>query len=296
MVSDIYGNSTCCSRDVSGVWMAATLTVVYAQIDDCIISGSQMSGGPVRFYVWTRSGDCTFSYLLSQSDGRTNLMPCARWLITRSYPDAGNGQWEMRDLLTGELEFKCSQMPQDYSGWVARSPWAEFFPLLTSRLAISSDGKLVAFGLSLSILIWDVHENIQLVELVGHSAQLSSLAFAKSHDESKYSLVSTSLDGTIRLWDLDQLFKPKEDQHPMTSWAVCPRVEVYNRWEGGCWIKDGNGECLFWLPASCPIRHPLNTLVIGQCAELDMTDFVHGEEWTKCRGSNVDDEPSEVGR
>jgi WD40 repeat protein len=154
---------------------------------------------------------------------------------------------------------------------------------------------LAALRLSLSILIWDVHKNIQLVELVGHSAPLSYVTFAESQGESKYRLVSTSLDGTIRLWDLDQLFKPTEAQHPMTSWGVCPKADGYT-WKAGGWIHDKNDECLFWLPASCPIRHPLNALVIGQCAEVDMTNFVYGEEWTKCRGLTVDNEPSEGGR
>jgi hypothetical protein len=81
----------------------------------------------------------------------------------------------------------------------------------------------------------------------------------------------------------------------MTSWGLCLKADEFY-WRGGAWVQNGNGECLFWLPMSCPIRHPLNTLVIGRCAELDMTNFVHGEQWTKCRGSNADDEPSEVER
>ena len=81
----------------------------------------------------------------------------------------------------------------------------------------------------------------------------------------------------------------------MASWGLSPKANRYN-WDGGAWVQNGNGECLFWLPESCPIRHPLNTLVIGRCAELDMTNFVYGEEWTKCRGSNADDELEEAER
>jgi hypothetical protein len=79
----------------------------------------------------------------------------------------------------------------------------------------------------------------------------------------------------------------------MTSWRICPEADGH-QFVRGCTIQNGNGECLFWLPESCPIRHPLNTLVIGQCAEIDMTDFVYGKDWTKCRGSKANDEPSEV--
>jgi WD40 repeat protein len=261
------------------------LTVVY-ETDDCIISGSQMRSGQTRYYIWSRSGTCTFSYRLPEEIHRNTSPFSSHWLI---HSEGDNKGWQFYNLLTGELQFKRGPMPRGYAG-VGRT---ELFTLNTIS-AVSSDGELAAFGLWLhvSIFIWDVHENIQLAELVGHTGSLTSVTFAGSHGKSKYSLVTTSLDGTVRLWDLDQLFKPKEDQHPMTSWRTCPNADGNVR-SGGCSIQNGNGECLFWLPTSCPIRHPLNTLVIGRCAELDMTDFVYGKQWTKCRGSKGNDEPSE---
>jgi WD40 repeat protein len=286
-------------NDVDDLKREDVRTAVYAQNDDCIISGSRMNPFQVRIYVWSRSGDCTFSYLLSRCDEH-RLILCARWLISSydAYSDPGNERWEIQDALTGELAFKCSPRPGEYFTWSSVKPWEQFYPLIAPASTISLDGKLAAFILDVSILIWDVHENIGLVELVGHSALLSSVGFVESHGESNYRLVSTSLDGTIRLWDLDQLVKPKEDQqiqHPMMSWSVCPQADG-GSWKGGSWIQNEKGECLFWLPATCPIRHPLNTLVIGPCAELDMTNFVYGEEWTKCRRSEADDKPSEAAR
>jgi WD40 repeat protein len=269
------------------------ITVVYAQTDDRIISGCWMSSGPTRFFIWSRSGDCTFSYLLSDNSYYISIS-FARWLISAHDVEDSTRQWQIQDLLTGESKSEYYPQPQPYREWTLINDWHWFYSS-TSILAISSDGNLAALGSNLSIFIWDVHENSQLVELVGHSDRLTSVTFAESHGDSKYRLVSTSHDGTIRLWDLDQLFKPKEDQHPMTSWGLCPKADEYS-WLGGAWIQNGKGECLFWLPRSCPIRHPLNTLVIGRCAELDMTNFVYGEEWTKCRGSNVDDEPSDAER
>jgi WD40 repeat protein len=267
------------------------ITVVYAQTNDRIISGSEMSSGPTRFFIWSRSGDCTFSYPLP--DYSYYISISSHWLISIHDGENSTEQGQIRDL-TGKLKFKCCSKSRSYGEVVSMNHWYWFNPS-SPLLAISSDGNLAASGSDPSIFIWDVHENSQLAELVGHSDRLTSITFAERHGESKYRLVSTSLDGTIRLWDLDQLFKPKEDQHPMTSWGLCPKADKY-RWHGGSWVQNGNGECLFWLPMSCPIRHPLNTLVIGRCAELDMTNFVHGEEWTKCRGSNVDDEPSDAER
>jgi WD40 repeat protein len=272
------------------------ITAVYVQTDDRIISGSTMSRGPPRLCIWSRSGHCTFSYLLPERWRTLSLS--SRWLISACY-DAGDQWGQIQDPLTGELQLKCSPMPREYLSWFSDTR-NDRRNLSTGPgdpvSAISSDGKLAAFGFRehVAIFVWDVHENIQLAELVGHTDRLTSVAFATSHGRSKYRLVTTSLDGTIRLWDLDQLFKPKEDQHPMTSWRICPKADEY-AFIRGCTIQNGNGECLFWLPEYCPIRHPLNTLVIGRCAELDMTDFVYGKEWTKCRGSKANDEPSEAG-
>jgi WD40 repeat protein len=259
------------SDSVGNTERTQIIAAVYAHTDDRIISCSQMGRGPPRFYIWSRSGDCTFSYLLPEQYQQHPQMLhlSSRWVILPCYRAADNKWWQIHDPLTGELQFRCSPMPQGYSEWHGRIDERYQFTTPGSIMAISPDGKLAAFGLKRhpSIFIWDVHENVQLAELVGHSNDLTSAAFARSHGESKYRLVTTSLDGTIRVWDLDQLFKPKEDQHPMTFWRTCPEADGYDRFEGGS-IQNGNGECLFWHPYSCPLRHPLNTLVIGRCAEL----------------------------
>jgi WD40 repeat protein len=262
--SGMEGRPFAWPSSVDGLKSQVVITTVYARTDDHIISCSEMSSGSPRSFIWNRSGDCTFSYSLPDPTRSVQVsISFARWLISTHRVEDDTGQWQLQDLLTGELKFVCCPKPQEYTGCWHANEWHQFISPFTPVLAISSDGKLAALGLnwSLSIFIWDVHENLQLAELVGHSDFLSSVGFVGSHGDSKYRLVSTSLDGTIRLWDLDQLFKPKEDQHPMTSWALCPKANDY-RWDGGVWVQNGNGECLFWLPVSCPICHPLNTLVI----------------------------------
>jgi WD40 repeat protein len=156
------------------------IAAVYAQTDDRIISSSQTNSGQPRFHVWSRSGDCTFSYLLPEKCQAFSLS--SHWLISACY-DANNELWQTQDPLTGELQFICSPMPREYMSWYGRNDrWNLFAESDDPVSAISSDGKLAAFGLNkhASIFIWDVHENIQLAELVGHTDRLTSVAFAAS--------------------------------------------------------------------------------------------------------------------
>jgi WD40 repeat protein len=209
--SGMEGRRFAWPNDVDGLKSEDVITVVYAQTDDCIISGSKMSSGPPRLFIWNRRGDCTFSYSLPHPT-RISIS-FAHWLISTHRVGDNTGRWQLRDLLTGEMKFECYPKPQEYTGRSHAHAWHRFVSLFAPILAISSDGKLAALGLSwsLSVFIWDVHENSQLAELVGHSDFLSGVGFLESHGDSKYRLVSTSLDGTIRLWDLDPLFKLKED-------------------------------------------------------------------------------------
>jgi hypothetical protein len=72
----------------------------------------------------------------------------------------------------------------------------------------------------------------------------------------------------------------------MQRWTSCLVADksMGEVWSAqGNWIKNEEGDYLFFVPLHCPFRHPLNTLVIGRCHELDMTHFVCGEQWQKCR-------------
>ena len=57
-----------------------------------------------------------------------------------------------------------------------------------------------------------------------------------------------------------------------------------DRWKmycGGTWVLSPEGEFPFWTPF--PFRHMRNTLIIGNCLKIDFSNFVHGDEWVKCR-------------
>jgi WD40 repeat protein len=135
------------------------------------------------------------------------------------------------------------------------------------------------------ISVWDYQAagaSEFLVKLVGHSWCITTAAFLGG--PRKYQFVTTSEDGTIRIWDLDRLLKGtlSEEEKRIVLWSNAP-ITVSSGYERGSWIKNADGEILFYLPQDCPFRNPLNTHVLGECVELDMTNFVYGTEWTKCR-------------
>jgi WD40 repeat protein len=158
-------------------------------------------------------------------------------------------------------------------------------------IGVSSDGRIAVIADKFLLSVWDVKSDEFLGHLVGHSNSILAIdvQVLKSHDDDaagfngEYSCISVSLDGTTRVWDLKPLLKG--ETFFMRGWTSC--LVAYDVPEGKCpagsWIKNEKGEYLFFIPLHRPFRHPLNTLVIGQCPELDMTHFVYGEEWTKCR-------------
>jgi WD40 repeat protein len=104
-----------------------------------------------------------------------------------------------------------------------------------------------------------------IVQLVGHIDSVDSVAFFPDGKQ----IMSDSLDGTIRVWDVELL----EERGEMDGWQV--KQEYPN------WILGPKGELLFWTPL--PFRHTRNTLIIGECPKIDFSNFVHGDEWVKCR-------------
>jgi WD40 repeat protein len=158
-------------------------------------------------------------------------------------------------------------------------------------IGVSSDGRIAVIGDGFLLSVWDVKADRFLGHMVGHSHSISVIAVQvlKSCDNDselngKYSCISVSHDGTIRVWDLNPLLDG--ETYFMEGWTSClvSSPSFSGTWGAyGSWIKNKEGDYLFSIPLHCPFRHPLNTLVIGQCPELDMTHFVYGEEWTKCR-------------
>ena len=150
-------------------------------------------------------------------------------------------------------------------------------------LAFSVDGRYLASGSYLAsdffaaCQIWDTstHQTKKkkknrkahkTVKLIGHTGDVPSVVFFPDGKQ----IMSASQDGTIRVWDIELL----EERREMDGWQM-------NYSEDGSWVLGPEREHLFWTPL--PFGHARNTLVIGDCLKIDFSNFVHGDEWMKCR-------------
>jgi WD40 repeat protein len=133
--------------------------------------------------------------------------------------------------------------------------------------AFSADGRFIASGTysPMACQVWDASTHQSIVQLVGHTVDVDSVAFFPDGKQ----IMSASGDGTIRVWDIELL----EERGEMDGWQV-KQGDLY-------WIFGPKGEHLFWT--KLPFRHTRNTLVIGECQNIDFSNFVHGDEWVKCR-------------
>ena len=153
------------------------------------------------------------------------------------------------------------------------SPGSSAHKVLTSTgkevlsFAFSADGIFLASGsVRAACQIRDASTRQTILRLVGHTDDVFSVAFFS--DDKR--IMSASNDGTIRGWDVETI----EERGEMDEWKM--------EWDGdGYWVLGQNRERLFWTPL--PFRHARNTLVIGECLEIDFSNFVHGDEWWKCR-------------
>ena len=139
--------------------------------------------------------------------------------------------------------------------------------LPVSSIAFSADGRYLASGSFLAACqIWDTSTHQTIVQLVGHTDDVRSFAFFPGGNK----IMSASKDGTIRVWEVDLL----EERREMDRWRM-------ERRDDGCWVFGPGKERLFWT--RFPFRDTRHTLDIGECMKIDFSNFVHGEEWVKCR-------------
>ncbi|KAJ7700223.1 hypothetical protein B0H14DRAFT_3651608 [Mycena olivaceomarginata] len=278
------------------------VSVAYLQCDgdseaDSIVSissepsNSHQELGKTAMHVWDRAGHGHLT--LSESYGHPSVsfltfdstLCICFYVVDLSRPHGKvSGEWRIHNILTGSRMGKSpwpihtpSAMRDDCSGWS--------YTIRSDQMTISEDGRFAIIYGAMCISVWDYQAagaSEFLVKLVGHSWHITTAAFLGG--PRKYQFVTTSEDGTIRIWDLDRLLKGtlSEEEKRIVLWSNAP-ITVLGEYERGSWIKNADGEILFYLPQDCPFRNPLNIHVLGECVELDMTNFVYGTEWTKCR-------------
>jgi WD40 repeat protein len=221
-----------------------------------------------KIRVWQRDGSCSCSLTVDSSSMVSfltfGMTPCI------GYYDKDRSNLYIREILTEEIKFKLSEVnvppPMRNKRRVSYA----------NCLARSADGRLVICWEDTWLCVWDCWEKRNLATLVGHSGAIKAITFVEK--PSTYQFVSASCDGTIRLWDLQPLLQGDLDTtgKEMASWSI-------KETRGRYWITDGEGKILFCLSKLYPFRHPLNTVIIGKHVELDLTHFVYGKEWTRCR-------------
>ncbi|KAI3629838.1 hypothetical protein MIR68_011273 [Amoeboaphelidium protococcarum] len=81
-----------------------------------------------------------------------------------------------------------------------------------TSVAISADGKYVAAGsLDKMVRVWNAEDGHLLAQMDGHKDSVYSVAFNPNADaQHKLTLVSGSLDKTLKLWDLSELSSQKD--------------------------------------------------------------------------------------
>jgi len=165
-------------------------------------------------------------------------------------------------------------------------------------VAFSPDGsRIVSGSWDKTIRLWDAETGDPIGKpLEGHSSLVNSVAF--SPDGSR--IVSGSDDSTIRLWDSgtgDAIGKSLEAHSGKTIhlWdAELSDIVSTSSWPGysqlllSGWVVNSDAERLLWIPIwnRAGLCFPRNTMTIsrdGASTLLDLSRFVHGTAWEKCR-------------
>ncbi|KAJ7153234.1 WD40-repeat-containing domain protein [Mycena filopes] len=152
----------------------------------------------------------------------------------------------------------------------------------------SPDGKQIASGSSdHTIRLWDAETGAPMGEpLTGHSSVVGSVVFSPS---GKW-IASGSNDHTIRIWDAETSTS-SSDFAPTSQPHVTPDPLVYETAPSTIltdgWILNSLTHRLMWVPAwlRTGFCGPSNLFVITPrgVTTLDLTNFVHGTDWQKCK-------------
>ncbi|ANQ48984.1 hypothetical protein MY04_1610 [Flammeovirga sp. MY04] len=145
-----------------------------------------------------------------------------------------------------------------------------------TALAFSSDGKTVALGFEDGkLILWDRLTGTEIDNLQGHDTKVTSLKF----DEEKHRLVSTSLDGSARIWNVE---KGRTNESPI----------ILN--DLGAWASEAtfahHGDLLYVGTSGHDLRRyeldipTMSDNVCGLMQRKEMTD----KEWVRYVGEGIE--------
>ncbi|KZP14106.1 hypothetical protein FIBSPDRAFT_752311, partial [Athelia psychrophila] len=103
----------------------------------------------------------------------------------------------------------------------------------------------------------------------GHTGHVASAAFSPDGEH----IVSGSADKTIRIFAI-----PREASSSGKGYTSSSRLE-------NGWMQNTFTKYLFWVPPTyrTGLWRPDDTVVIAEhSTRLDLTRFVHGENWAQC--------------
>ncbi len=144
-----------------------------------------------------------------------------------------------------------------------------------AAIAFSATKEIIVQGYSSGLVrVWDIKSNTVLNNLEGHSAKISDIAISKT---GKF-IATASLDGTVRVWQTDNLEEDPIVLNDHSSWVLST---MFSNDEKHIYVGTKNETIRFY---------PINMKDMSDrlCNKLDrnMTD----EEWEKFVGGDIEKE------
>ncbi|KAG8783335.1 hypothetical protein FRC12_019849 [Ceratobasidium sp. 428] len=152
-------------------------------------------------------------------------------------------------------------------------------------VAVAQDSRhVVAGSYAGHLLVWDMDSDNDTAKVLhGHSTAVASVALSPNG----LRVVSSSEDGTLRIWDAQKLWaaedslSPPDDTDGLTTLEM---RELARHASSDGWVKSSKGELFMWLPA---IHRDKDDSLMCMTSDgivarstVDLTRFVHGSNWT----------------